>query len=128
MTDSNAYAQGEIDSLVAIIGRHAERGRSIVHALEQVAKDRSITAAGRELVRIALDDARAIVAGDEVLPGRRRRAVPIPGCHPGDCAPTLPPPDGEGVKHTCVCEHGRVHVWEADGWKALTHTRERDVS
>ena len=68
MTDNNAYTQAEVDSVVAIVGRQAERGRSIVHALEHVVKDRSITAAGRELVRIALEDARAIVAGAEVAP------------------------------------------------------------
>lgn len=64
---SEFYTQAEVDSVIAIVGRQAERARQVVEALEQVAKDRSITAAGRALVRKALDDARAIAAGEEVL-------------------------------------------------------------
>jgi hypothetical protein len=51
-------------------------------------------------------------------------AVALPACHPGDCAASLPPPDGEGIKHVHHCEHGRIHVWEGDGWKAMTHVAE----
>lgn len=39
-------------------------------------------------------------------------------CEPGDCGPSLPAPDGEGIKHVCQCQHGRVFVWD-DGWQPM---------
>lgn len=73
---SESYSQAEVDSLVAIVGRQAQRAESIVWALEQIVKDRSITAAGRVLARKALDDARVIGAGALVVPTSQQRPTP----------------------------------------------------
>jgi len=47
-----------------------QRADNVVWALEQLVKDRSVTAANRTLARRALEDARAI----------RDRSEPCPGC------------------------------------------------
>lgn len=60
---SKAYSQAQLDLVVAMVGRQAQRAESIVSALEQIVKDRSITRAGRVLARKALDDAR-VIGGD----------------------------------------------------------------
>ena len=87
----------------------ADRLDHLAMALHQDGRD-----ADAALVREAIE-----ALGDAPAGG----AVAVPSCHPGDCAATLPPPDGEGIKHVHHCEHGRIHVWE-DGWKALTHVAE----
>lgn len=70
----DTYTQAEVDALVGVVGRQGRRAERLVATLIQVARDRSITAAGRELVRSAIEDARAIAEGRHVLPGG-----PIPG-------------------------------------------------
>lgn len=78
MSHSQAYTQAEVDSLIAVIGRHAQAASNIELALEEIVKDHSITAAGRARARQALADARSIAAGEKVLPFTVRGSRDVP--------------------------------------------------
>lgn len=57
MSDSNAYSTRPMPTPAPA---HVEDAERVVWKLEQLVKDRSITAGGRELARTALEQARRV--------------------------------------------------------------------